>query len=142
LIHEPAGRGRERAIELQQRPLAVVLEWRPSRGGQHRVSEVERRKFRQAQSGALEAPERLPAEPPHRGAVDLLVVERKPRAAERLDVAPDRARVDLALRGERADRNPHLRRVDCAQDLPLPDDFRIARHEGVLPFWLQVNQQS
>ena len=69
---------------------------------------------------------------------DAVVVDGKAGFLERLQIAPDRARRDAALRGEVVDRDACAARAfDLAKDRPLPDDFRVSRHTQILIAELQ-----
>jgi hypothetical protein len=81
-----------------------------------------------AKSHLFEPAERPRAQFPHRGAVHSLVVDGKPRAPERVEVAPDRARVDVHQLREFRDADSRPRRVDLAKNLPLPNEFAASRH--------------
>ena len=75
--------------------------------------------------------ERLAVDAPARPAVVVrsVVEEREARLLERLQIAPDRAGRDVAERRELVDGDAGAARAfDLAQDRPLPDDFRVARH--------------
>src|SRR4029078_10842826 len=84
--------------------------------------------LRQREPGVVEALEGLGLQRPVLLAVVDLVVERKPGGLQRFEIAPDRPGRDARPLGEVVDGQP-ARRLEVAQDRPLPDDFGITRHE-------------
>ncbi len=133
LVEEPPASRRQRLFDLQERAFRVVAERRPCQHVQQRAAEIERAHLGEAQAGLFELLERSRAELPQARAVHLAVEDGKPGAAERVEVAADRAHVDALQLRQLRHRNALPRAVDAAQDLPLPDDFSAARHADLLP---------
>ena len=65
-----------------------------------------------------------------------LVVEREAGFLQRREIAADRARGDVELVGQRVDRGAVPRRFERVQQLPLADDFLVARHGRILSLGL------
>ena len=82
--------------------------------------------------GFLQSAKRLRAELPHRRAVDLVVEQGEPGPAQGVEVATDGPHVDLPRGRELRDRDPRPRRVDLAQDLPLPNELSVPRHQAAI----------
>ena len=92
------------------------------------AAQVERAQLGEREPG-LEALQDLTVEPPpHAAVVVALVEQRKAGLLQRGEIAPDRARGDVELVGQRVDRRAVPRRLERMQHLPLADDFLVARH--------------
>ena len=61
-----------------------------------------------------------------------LVVERETSFLQRREIAADRPGGDFELLGQRIDRRAVPRRFKRVKQLPLPDDFLVAGHGGIL----------
>jgi hypothetical protein len=127
-VEELPRRVRQRRLQFLERVVHVAGERRRVGGGEDVPSEVERAQFDRAESHLLEPAERPRPQLPHRGAVDFVVVDGEPGAPERVEVAPDRALMDAPFLRQARDRDPRPRRVDLAEDLPLPHDLGVACH--------------
>ena len=119
--------------QLLERALDVVAKRRAGQRLEQRAAEIERAQLRDRQAGGQPL-ERLAVDPPARPAivVRLVVEEREAGFLERLQIAADRARRDVAQRRELVDRDARAARaLDLAQDRPLTDDFGVAGHASL-----------
>ncbi len=128
----PSVRMRSSAFELGECAVHLVLEGRPAERPQQAAAEIQRAHLQDAEPGFLESAERLRAQLPHRGPVHLVVEQREPRPAQRVEVATDRPRMHLPRRRQLRDRNARPRGVDLAQDLPLSNELGIPRHYAAI----------
>ena len=106
----------------------------PGERFEQRAAEIQRAQLgqRQARGQSLEC---LAVDHPARPAIVVrtIVVERKAGFFERLKIAADRPRRDVALRGQFVDRHAAVARAfDLAKDRPLADHFSISRHWGIV----------
>ena len=130
LIEKPLHVRRQRRRELVERGFDVGLERRARERLGQRPAEVKCAQFRKRKACA-QAFERLAVQHPPRLPVvaRLVVVDGESGFFERLKIAADGARGDVALRGEVVDRDAGgACLLDLAKDRPLPDDFGVSRH--------------
>ena len=107
----------------------------PDRLSTTRAAEIERGDVGDRQP-VLHGAKRLRVEPPPLGLVFLaFVVDREAGFLQRLQIAADGARRDLDLFGELVNRDAGAPRLDFAQDLPLPDDFRVSHDVDIALPW-------
>ena len=134
LIEEVPHVRRQHRGQFLERALDVVAKRRARQRFEKGAAEVQRAQLRHGEAGR-ESLERLTVHAPARFSVvvGLVVVEREARFLERLQVAPDRPRGDIAERGQLVDRDAGTARaLDLTQDRPLPNHFGIAGHEAIL----------
>ena len=134
LIEELPHMRRQDGSQLFERALDIVTERRAGQRFEQRAAEIQRAQLGDGQAGG-EALEGLAAHLPPRAAVVMrsIVVERKSRFFERLEVAPNRAGRDIAERRQVVDGDARAARpLDLAQDRPLADDFGVPGHRAIL----------
>ena len=121
---------RERRTQLVERTLQLATKRRSRQRFEQRSAEVQRAQLRQRQ------PSRKPLEclsvhHPSRPPIvaRAVVIDRKPRLLERLQIAADRPRRDAAEARQIVDRHAGTPGAfDLFQNRPLTDDFGVARH--------------